>query len=70
MPSSKLAQEVREIALALGVRETDLGGGTRIVRSPIDGSEIGRVRDTAPAEVGAAIGRAAAVFSAWRAVPA
>jgi len=70
MPTSKLAQEVREIALSLGVRDADLTGGTRIVRSPIDGSEIGRVRDTAPGEVGAAIGRAAAAFLAWRAVPA
>lgn len=67
---SALASEVREIAIALGVPEADLTGGARMVRSPIDGGEIARVRDSSPEQVKAAIGRAAEAFPAWRAVPA
>jgi aldehyde dehydrogenase (NAD+) len=66
---SGLANEVREIAVALGVPEADLAGGARVVRSPIDGGEIARVRDSSPDQVKAAIGRAAEAFPAWRAVP-
>ncbi len=69
MPISPLASDVRAITEALGVRQSELAGA-RIVRSPIDGQEIGRVRDATPAEVGAAVGRAAAAFTAWRSVPA
>src|SRR5581483_8193284 len=69
MATSSLTSEVRGIAAALGVSAAELSGD-RIVRSPIDGGEIARVRDSSPAEVGAAVGRAAAAFGAWRAVPA
>ncbi len=69
MPISSLAGEARSLVLALGVAERDLAG-ERVVRSPIDGREIARVRDSSVADVAAAIGRAAAAFGAWRAVPA
>ena len=45
-------------------------GGNRISRTPIDGSELARVRDTSIDEGRAAIGRAQAAFLEWRAVPA
>src|SRR5688572_10857096 len=69
MPISNLSAEVRGLATALGVAESALTG-ERVVRSPIDGREIARVRDTPPAAVSQAIGRAAEAFPAWRAVPA
>jgi aldehyde dehydrogenase (NAD+) len=40
------------------------------VRSPIDGAEIGQVAWRTPADVSAAVARAAETFEAWRAVPA
>jgi aldehyde dehydrogenase (NAD+) len=69
MQNSPLSGEVRGLLDALGVSGGDLRGG-RTVRSPIDGREIARVRDASPAEATAAIGRAAAAFPAWRAMPA
>ncbi len=46
------------------------GGGDLICRSPIDGSEIGRLTSHTPDEVRDAIGRAQEAFLAWRVVPA
>jgi aldehyde dehydrogenase (NAD+) len=51
----------------------DLGvatGGNRVVHTPIDGSELTRVRDTSVEEARAAIGAAQAAFLEWRPVPA
>jgi aldehyde dehydrogenase (NAD+) len=51
-----------------------LGGlasdGWMAVRSPIDGAEIGRVREASVEEAGDAILRARRAFAAWREVPA
>ncbi len=69
MTLSSLSGEAHGLATALGVRERDLQGD-RVVRSPIDGREIARVQDTPPAAVRTAIGRAAAGFAVWRALPA
>ena len=44
--------------------------GDLVAISPIDGSEIGRVRTTSPAGVAAAVTAAQAAFIHWRAVPA
>jgi aldehyde dehydrogenase (NAD+) len=60
------AEEAREILGALGV---EAGGGMES-RSPIDGSVIGRVVESAPADVAAACERAQAAFLEWRTVPA
>ncbi|MBB5753051.1 L-piperidine-6-carboxylate dehydrogenase [Prosthecomicrobium pneumaticum] len=68
--TDSLAAEVARILTALGAAPERFTDGARIVRSPIDGSEIGRVADASPDEVAAAIGRARAAFLAWRAVPA
>ena len=53
-----------------GLETADLTGGSAIVRSPIDGEEIARVRETPASETLAMIARAKAAFLAWRDVPA
>jgi aldehyde dehydrogenase (NAD+) len=58
------------ILAAAGLTPADLSGGTRAVRSPIDGAELALVRETDPAEMPAIIARAQTAFHAWREVPA
>jgi aldehyde dehydrogenase (NAD+) len=58
--------DIRQLLDDLGVA----AGGNRVSRTPIDGSELARVRDTSLDEGRAAIGRAQAAFLEWRAVPA
>ncbi|MEJ6020718.1 L-piperidine-6-carboxylate dehydrogenase [Ramlibacter sp. PS4R-6] len=55
---------------ALGMPTSQTADGTLAVRSPIDGSAIGNVREASPAEVGKAVERAHEAFLAWRNVPA
>ena len=59
-----------EILAAAGLTEDDLTGGTLVVRSPIDGAELARVRETSSSEMAAAIAHARSAFAAWRLVPA
>lgn len=59
-----------EILSAAGLTPADLTGGTLAARSPIDGAEIARLRETRPAEMPAIIARSQAAFRAWRTVPA
>jgi aldehyde dehydrogenase (NAD+) len=58
------AEEAASILKELGV---DAGGGDLVSSSPIDGSEIGRVRTGNPAEAARA---AVEAFEQWRTVPA
>ena len=64
---------VREEALAilarLGVTDDAFARHGLAARSPITGETIASVRTADAKEVGAAIGRAAAAFEAWRVVP-
>jgi aldehyde dehydrogenase (NAD+) len=53
-----------------GFAPAELSSGALVVRSPIDGAEIARIRETTVAEVPAAIARARAAFEKWREVPA
>ena len=53
-----------------GFTKAELHGGSLSVRSPIDGAEIARVRETPPADMPAIIDRARNAFLAWREVPA
>ena len=55
---------------SLDLDATGLASGSLAVRSPIDGKEIARVRTHTPAQVGAAVGKAARAFQQWRDVPA
>jgi len=53
-----------------GFVPAELSGGALVVRSPIDGAEIARLRETARADVAATIARARDAFVKWREVPA
>jgi aldehyde dehydrogenase (NAD+) len=59
-----------DILAASGLTAAEITGGRLIVRTPIDGSEIARLKTHETAEVRAMIGRSAAAFRAWRQVPA
>jgi aldehyde dehydrogenase (NAD+) len=59
-----------ETLKAAGLTETDIIGGTLAVHSPIDGTEMARVHETAAEDMPAVIRRAQAAFRVWRCVPA
>jgi aldehyde dehydrogenase (NAD+) len=63
-----LAAEVADLLATLEVAHERFTGGGLVVRSPIDGAEIGAVHETA--DPGAEIGRAQSAFRSWRNVPA
>ena len=63
-----LPAQTADLLAALGVPHAAYAGGALAVRSPLDGSQIGAVAETAdPAE---AIARAQKAFFVWRNVPA
>ncbi|MEO8113950.1 MAG: aldehyde dehydrogenase family protein, partial [Phenylobacterium sp.] len=64
------AAEAAQVLERLGVPASLTTGGTRAVRSPVTGEIIGRVHDTDPKAVAAAIEAAHQAFVAWRNVPA
>lgn len=55
---------------AAGFELSELSGGTLLVSTPIDGSEIARLKEHSGDEVAVMIERAAIAFEAWRQVPA
>ncbi len=65
-----IAAEARAVLQRLGVAPAAYSDGGLTVRSPIDGSVIGRVPMQGPAEVAEAVARAASAFERWRDVPA
>ncbi|NNG06019.1 MAG: aldehyde dehydrogenase family protein [Inquilinus sp.] len=62
--------DAKTLFATLGIDAADLSGGTLSVVSPIDGATLAHLREHGPADVDAAIGRAAEAFQAWRSVPA
>ena len=64
-----LAAETSRILDRFGVSPDALEAGDRIVRSPITGETIGRLRDASRDDVAATVERAAAAFLVWRKVP-
>ena len=68
MPLPSVAADTRHLLDRLGVGAAALADHGLPARSPITGELLGHVAETA--DVGAAVGRAAAAFAAWRAVPA
>ncbi|MBL8658797.1 MAG: aldehyde dehydrogenase family protein [Rhodospirillales bacterium] len=62
--------DIRPLLDALGVDPTAGLAGALSVRSPIDGSELGRMAAASEGDVGAAVADAEAAFLAWRHVPA
>jgi aldehyde dehydrogenase (NAD+) len=61
---------IRELLERLGVPAALTRNGELIATTPIDGSELGRVKVLAPEEVATAVGAAHDAFLAWRTVPA
>ncbi len=59
-----------DILKAAGLTKAEVAGGTLAVHSPIDGSEVARVRETDPADMAKIIAKSQEAFKAWRTVPA
>ncbi len=59
-----------EILTASGLGKAELSGGALSVSTPIDGSQIARLKAHAPAEVELMIKRGVVAFRSWRDVPA
>jgi aldehyde dehydrogenase (NAD+) len=59
-----------DILRRLGFTATELEGGSLSVRSPIDGAEIARIKETPAGEMPAIIERAERALLSWREVPA
>ncbi|MGO4722621.1 MULTISPECIES: L-piperidine-6-carboxylate dehydrogenase [unclassified Inquilinus] len=62
--------ELHDLYRGLGLDPDALTGGTLLVRSPVDGTEIARLPEHSAADVAAAIERSANAFLNWRTVPA
>ena len=61
---------ISETLKALGISSEDVSRGDLIVRSPVDGRELGRVRSDTPSDIEAKVAASVAAFHAWREVPA
>ena len=59
----------QEILQRAGLGPAELNGGAFGVRSPIDGVEIARIRETPLSDMPAVIARAKSAFGSWREVP-
>ena len=60
---------ISETFKALGLSAEELSRGDIVMRSPIDGAELGKVRSDTEAEVVAKISASVKAFHAWREVP-
>ncbi|MEO1169386.1 MAG: aldehyde dehydrogenase family protein [Pseudomonadota bacterium] len=59
-----------DILAACGFDEAELIGGELVVTTPVDGTELARLRSDSAGDVGAKIDRAGAAFRRWRDLPA
>ena len=62
-------EEAASVLEAFGFPAAKLTGGTRIVRSPINGERMAEIHDNTVEDVTAAIGRNVKAFQEWRLVP-
>ena len=60
----------RETLHAAGLSDSEISNGSLSVHSPIDGSEIAKLRETTTEEIPVVVAESQKAFSAWRAVPA
>jgi len=60
----------QQILTNAGLDESDLSGGTLVVHTPVDGSEIARLRTDSVAQAEEKISKAVAAFKIWRTIPA
>ncbi len=65
-----IARDTLQILERLGVASPFTADGTIVCRTPIDGTELGRLAADDADAVGAAVGRARTAFEQWRTVPA
>ena len=65
-----MQSEVERLLSAFGVHPASYCGGSREIRSPLNGEIIAHIRETTVKEAKAAIGRAHQAFLAWRKIPA
>lgn len=65
-----LPTRARQILAELGAADAFMPEGDLVATSPVDGSELGRLRAHTPEQVSAMIGDAQAAFEQWRSVPA
>ncbi len=65
-----IATRTKDILGRLGAGDPFAADGDLICRSPIDGSEIGRLKSHTAGEMSDIIGRAQSAFEQWRTVPA
>ncbi|KGM35968.1 L-piperidine-6-carboxylate dehydrogenase [Inquilinus limosus] len=61
--------ELHDLIRSLGLDPDALTGGTLVVRSPVDGTEIARLHENTEADAAVAIERASNAFLNWRTVP-
>jgi aldehyde dehydrogenase (NAD+) len=59
-----------EVLNRAGFNPAELRSGSLSVRSPIDGAEIARIKETSLSDMPAIIARARSAFAAWREIPA
>ena len=64
-----LSLRARQILAELGAADAFTGSGDLVARSPIDGSELGRIAAHTAADVTDAVTAAHAAFEEWRVVP-
>ena len=69
-PATDPATLARQTLQRLGAGDPFTADGDLVVRTPIDGSELGRLRSHTAEQVGQIIGTATEAFKAWRSVPA
>ncbi|HTZ76835.1 MAG TPA: aldehyde dehydrogenase family protein [Stellaceae bacterium] len=62
--------DIASLLSSLGVPPASVADGDIVVRSPIDGEVIGRVKSDSAQSIDAKIARATAAFRQWRLVPA
>ncbi|MFO6451185.1 MULTISPECIES: aldehyde dehydrogenase family protein [unclassified Aeromicrobium] len=65
-----ITDQVTEIFGRIGAPTQFAADGEIVCRTPIDGSELGRLQADTAQSVGEAVGRAHAAFQEWRTVPA
>lgn len=62
--------QFEEIITACGLNKEEISGGTLIVTTPIDGSQIAAVKTHTLAEANIAISKSSTAFKKWRQIPA
>src|ERR1700755_3625658 len=60
----------RDILSAAGLKPAEIEGGTLVVRTPIDGAEVARLKTHSAADIQSMIGKGIKACERWRQIPA